>query len=205
MSSAPRPNVSALQLAGLPVLAAILDLDLGDGADGRPSPPAVGGSGALARRARPRAGAGARAVGLQLAQPVWLALLVSTRRRPGRGRRVRLDARVAVLPQRPTRAGFRRPASSTSSAMHNTDTNIPLKQLRIYHGDELLFNVRTPTPTRLSAKPPSSSRSPRRHHQGERMSLPGETISDRAAPRRDECARMPKLDVDRARRRRRPG
>jgi len=27
------------------------------------------------------------------------------------------------------------------------------------------------------------------------MSLPGETISDGAAPRCDECGRMPKLDV----------
>ena len=53
--------------------------------------------------------------------------------------------KVAVLPRGPTRAGFRGPASSAIRPMHDTDTNIPLEQLRIYDGDELIFDGSDPT------------------------------------------------------------
>ena len=53
--------------------------------------------------------------------------------------------KVAALPPRPTRAGFRVPASSAIRPMHDTDTDITLEQLRIYDGDELIFDGSDPT------------------------------------------------------------
>ena len=41
--------------------------------------------------------------------------------------------------------GFRGPASSAIRPMHDTDTNIPLEALRIYDGDELIFDGSDPT------------------------------------------------------------
>ena len=53
--------------------------------------------------------------------------------------------KVAALPQRPTRAGFRGPAPSAIRPMHDTDTDITLEQLRIYDGDELIFDGSDPS------------------------------------------------------------
>ena len=53
--------------------------------------------------------------------------------------------KVAALPQRPTRAGFRGPAPSAIRPMHNTNTDITLEQLRIYDGDELIFDGSDPS------------------------------------------------------------
>ena len=41
--------------------------------------------------------------------------------------------------------GFRGTASSAIRPMHDTDTNVPLEQLRIYDGDELIFDGSDPT------------------------------------------------------------
>lgn len=41
--------------------------------------------------------------------------------------------------------GFRGPALSAIRPMHDADTNIPLEQLRIYDGDELIFDGSDPT------------------------------------------------------------
>jgi hypothetical protein len=53
--------------------------------------------------------------------------------------------KVAVLPSRPTTVGFRAPASSAIRPMHDADTNITLQQLRIYDGDELIFDGSDPS------------------------------------------------------------
>lgn len=56
-----------------------------------------------------------------------------------------IRCKVAVLPQGPPRAGFRGPASCAIRPMHDTDTNIPLEQLRIYDGEELIFDGSDPS------------------------------------------------------------
>ena len=64
--------------------------------------------------------------------------------------------KVAVLPQRPTRAGFRGPASSAIRPMHDTETNIALEQLLFYDGDALIFDGSDPSTYTVCETPRSS-------------------------------------------------
>jgi hypothetical protein len=81
--------------------------------------------------------------------------------------------------------------------MHDTDTNITLQQLRIYDGDELIFDVSDPQHLHgLRDRRAARSRiRRRRRREGRPMTFPRETIADGAAPRCDDCGRLPKLDV----------
>jgi hypothetical protein len=74
--------------------------------------------------------------------------------------------------------------------MHDTHTNIPLQQLRINDGDELIFDGSDPsTYTVCETAEQLKAASPPPPARRTTDDLPGETIAYGAAPRCEDCGR----------------